>query len=699
MPKICTTLLFALTLTLSGTPAISQQMVKDLLTGPDSGNPHDFVEFQGSLYFFSDSPLGYAMWRYHPNAGTDIVRLFGTNKTAGNPIVYQNRIYFEEGTRNFTNPRIHWDRQISSYHPSTGIVKVVDSRFSTSIVHNDTLYFQGAAPNHHDNQWSLYRYHPTTGIEPILIPGQYDPSYWSDFYVEEFISYKGDLYFTGGLGDTFNYTEFYRYNASIGKVEHIINFDNFYEGHVISNDSLYLHLGGGLGSSIETENLWRYHPTAGLKKVVHQSSRYIGYGCQCGDNIAVLDGIIYFNAYDSLHGYELWSYGPVSGKNQLVADIYPGKEGSRPSGLITYNGRIYFRAYNSLYGHELWSYDPSTGAQLVKDINPNKVLSRYYPDGGSRPTGFTIYKGSLFFAANDGKHGRELWAYNSYPITCAYCNPDDWEFEAESDQDDSGFRRARSKYLYDVDGATLAGFTMSAKSGEGETLWEEEMEMSGELELPYLDDPATKLAFTRHSEEVSQTLLELDPQLAQAGVSYLQVASDPAENRLSLQINTLEEQGLLVHFALQSAEGEVVYQEVLEAPWEGELEELPELANHTVVLSVAGENYRTSSYTKESASLSAEVLPTDGSLSSSLQVYPNPVVNHILHLNVVGEEASPISVQVLNLMGQTVLQRELATRMGQQQLTVDMQGIPKGAYILKVQQGQQQSTTRLLVVE
>jgi ELWxxDGT repeat protein len=66
------------------------------------------------------------------------------------------------------------------------------------------------------------------------------------------------------------------------------------------------------------------------------------------------------------------------------------------------NGTLFFAANDGTRGHELWKSDgTSTGTVLVKDIRPGAF--------GSYPYSLTNVGGRLFFIANDGTNGRELW--------------------------------------------------------------------------------------------------------------------------------------------------------------------------------------------------------------------------------------------------------------------------------------------------
>lgn len=133
-------------------------------------------------------------------------------------------------------------------------------------------------------------------------------------------------------------------------------------------------------------------------------------------NFAEYNGLLYFSATDVTYGYELWSFDDSSETLNLAASVNPGGD-SLPTDLIVYNGLLYFAADNGTIGRELWSYDDSPAAlTCVQD---------YYPGAAGSDPKFPIvynYAGPdyLYFQANDGSGGFELYEYDSAAPPAAY---------------------------------------------------------------------------------------------------------------------------------------------------------------------------------------------------------------------------------------------------------------------------------------
>ena len=164
-----------------------------------------------------------------------------------------------------------------------------------------------------------------------------------------------------------------------------------------------------------------------------------------------MNGKLFFSAWDSLHGRELWCTDGTTAGTFMVKDISPGLNGSI-SGYFSYlshvhNGVLYFRANDGVTGEELWRSDGTAGGTyLLKEIaagsagssvgefassgsylyfTANTGTQLWRSDGttsGTQSIGsFQIVRnlcgvnGQLVFSADNSNSGEELWKHN--PVT------------------------------------------------------------------------------------------------------------------------------------------------------------------------------------------------------------------------------------------------------------------------------------------
>jgi ELWxxDGT repeat protein len=129
-------------------------------------------------------------------------------------------------------------------------------------------------------------------------------------------------------------------------------------------------------------------------------------------DLTVADGVLFFSATDPEHGRELWKSDGTTAGTVVVDDIAPGVAGSAPTDITYAVGPelsspnqvlVYFSAQDAQHGRELWKSDgTAAGTVLVDDIDPGPA--------GSNPTDITPLTGTTaMFAADDGTHGREPW--------------------------------------------------------------------------------------------------------------------------------------------------------------------------------------------------------------------------------------------------------------------------------------------------
>ena len=175
----------------------------------------------------------------------------------------------------------------------------------------------------------------------------------------------------------------------------------------------------------------------------------------------VIGDTLYFSADDGSTGHELWAHDTSSGTTWRVSDINSGSDQSTPGyrGELLVGDILYFSADDGSTGHELWAHDTSNSTTWqVADINSGSGDGLVSIESIGPLVGDTIY-----FSANDGSTGDELWAHDT-------SNHSTWQVV---DVDPSTYGGISSSYPGDYM-AVLMGDTIyfsAAKSSHGEELW------------------------------------------------------------------------------------------------------------------------------------------------------------------------------------------------------------------------------------
>ena len=191
----------------------------------------------------------------------------------------------------------------------------------------------------------------------------------------------------------------YRFNGS--SMSSLVNPPWANSEPVLFNNALYY---SGQETSFGTE-LWRFNGSTQTRVTDINPGVADAYP----DAIYAAQDGLYFRARTSTHGMELYRYDGSAAVR--VADINAGPADSNPGDFCAFGGHVYFSADDGTNGYELWRTD-GTNVFLVADINPNPV----YEQGGDRlsdshPRRLTVWRNKLYFIASSGSEGG-LWNYD-----------------------------------------------------------------------------------------------------------------------------------------------------------------------------------------------------------------------------------------------------------------------------------------------
>lgn len=149
----------------------------------------------------------------------------------------------------------------------------------------------------------------------------------------------------------------------------------------------------------------RLYTTAGAPNDVLASRITASTAFSSLENVRVLRERLVFTASREDTGNELWSVAGPEATPELLRDFEPGPESSYPWNLFVVNDTLLLLSATTLEsGRELWKTNGTVAGTV-------QVADLWSGPGSSDPMHFFAFDGFVYFAADDGKVGAELWRY------------------------------------------------------------------------------------------------------------------------------------------------------------------------------------------------------------------------------------------------------------------------------------------------
>ena len=346
------------------------------------------------------------------------------------------------------------------------------------------------------------------------------------------------------------------------------------------------------------------------------------------------NNLLIFHSVDIVNGFNVWKSDGTTAGTQVIKTIYNSNVSPNfRCNFNVINGTCCFKVMDQEHGMELWTTDGTTaGTQLMKDI---------WPGPGSGLAGvsysqslFSIINDKLYFSANDGIHGEELW---------------------ESDGTATG-----TNMLIEIVPGTGASFLGKSVIGENGLLFVQ--------------------AFTDSTSEELFVVDESSPQIT----SFLEFNGHLQNNDVLLDWKTINEQNLAGIVVQRSIDGTSFTDIGTVAP-----SNTPGIHSYNftdpdvIALNVSPLYYRIKLVRSNGPAIYSNIITIDISLLPTLVLRPNPAHDN-MQVFITAARAGTAWVKIIDNTGREVKREFYSVAMGTNVFNMEISLLVPGKYYLQL---------------
>lgn len=360
-------------------------MVKDIFPGTSGSYIQQMCNVNGTLFFrANDGVNGTELWK---SDGTEA----GTVPVVPGPSVGKfeqpDHLTNVNGTLFFVAHGQEGGEIWKSDGTAAGTVFVArpnptnfsNTRYLTNV--NGTLFFRATDGEHGYELWK------TNGSGASIVK-DINPGFGSA-YPGSLINVRGTLFFTAN--DGVNGEELWKSDGTAGGTVMVKDINPGFQ--IGSEPPVLVNVAGTVffpATDLSgTQELWKSDGTdAGTVLVRDVQIQVLDF--------AAVNGVLYFVAQDIL-----WKSDGTTSGTVPVSPVSPAE-------LTNVNGTLFFRSFDDTNGEELWQSDGTAdGTVVAANIAPDSPPVA----NDSHPNLLVNVGDKLFFDANDGVHGEELWMF------------------------------------------------------------------------------------------------------------------------------------------------------------------------------------------------------------------------------------------------------------------------------------------------